>query len=39
MERRTFVSLPAAIVAAPLISVVGEPVQSLAAVPSPLAAA
>ena len=38
MERRTFVSLPAAMMAAPLVSVVGEPVQSLAAGPSPLAA-
>src|SRR3954453_20309678 len=38
MERRTFVSLPAAMVSAPLISVVGEPVQSLAASRSSLAA-
>src|SRR4029450_9317818 len=38
MDRRAFVSLPAAMVASPLVSVVGEPAQSLAAVPSPLAA-
>src|SRR3954451_12252944 len=38
MERRTFVSLPAAMAAAPLVSVVGEPAQSLAAARSPLAA-
>ena len=38
MERRTFVSLPAAIASAPLISVAGEPAQSLAAVRPPLAA-
>jgi dienelactone hydrolase len=38
MERRTFVSLPAAMVASPLLSAAGEPIQSLAAVPSPPAA-
>jgi len=38
MERRAFVSLPAAIASAPLISAFGEPVQALAAPASPLAA-
>src|SRR3954464_4141783 len=38
MERRAFVSLPAAIASAPLISAFGEPVQALGAPASPLAA-